>query len=219
MKHPSTHRRIRNALLAIALGIASVGSATAATNDAVSKHVSISGRALQHFSASHSLEDLNTAIDTMQSALDINAFTPQNFIADRRTLVRGWAQVLRVVASVYDPTFNPHALLACPTPPGGMLVPCADPNGIKDPAQRASYAAALATFHHYLKQRLRYQQIHNLDQGAMSNLSLALDSLRKLAPDGTPADFVALDGILQQAGLSDARRTKIDAMLCARPGI
>ena len=47
-------------------------------------------------------------------------------------------------------------------------------------------------------------------------MKAALDLWRRVEPNGTPADFEALDAILQQAGLSTARRTKIDAMFYER---
>ena len=68
----------------------------------------------------------------------------------------------------------------------------------------------------YLKPH--YLDVQNVDLLAQSSMKAQLNQFRKVEPDGTDADFAMLDGILQQAGLSSARRTKINSMFYARPG-
>jgi hypothetical protein len=162
----------------------------------------------------------------MDGTIDIDTLTPGNFIATRRTFVRGWAEVLKAIEQSYDPTFDPHnpddIPVNCVTPPleaSGRQLPCTDPKYIVDPKARAAYVDAIAKNDEKNARAMHYTKVLLLDQQAMSSLSLTLDLLRKIAPDGASADFVQLDSILQQVGLSDARRTEIDAMFYARPGI
>jgi hypothetical protein len=182
---------------------------------------------LQRFKSSHSLEDLKSAVYTMFGATSLDALTPENFVTQRRSLVQAYADILKTIEQSYDPTFDPanrndlpQNCIAPPREAGGHQLPsCADPNDLKDPVARATYAAALQANDLKNKRAIRYQQLKNIDDVAMSNLSATLDLLRSVAPDGTGPDFAALDAILRQVGLSDARRTKIDAMFYARPGI
>jgi hypothetical protein len=62
----------------------------------------------------------------------------------------------------------------------------------------------------------QYHDLHVIDLLALNSLKVQLNQLRKFEPDGTDGDFAALDGILKEAGLSNARRLKIDTMFYAR---
>ncbi len=183
-----------------------------ATTDNVTVHVAVASRAAQAFSRSHSLLDLRPAIDEMVSAGNLPGFKPDTFVAQRRTLVRGWAQVLKAIEQSYDPTYDPNDRNNWPV----WGVP--DPQYIKDPQTRAAAVAALAANDQKVKRMSYYHDLHVLDRLAQTTLKVELDQLRRLAPDGTDADFAALDAILQQAGLSSALRTKVNAMFYARSG-
>src|SRR6185312_9538087 len=134
----------------------------------------------------------------------------------RRALVQGWANILRAIEQSYDPTFDVEAHLSCPVPleaNGQQSLPCSDPSVIQDRRARVSYAASLAAYRSYVHREDQYERLGLLDRRAMSILEMSLDLFRKVAPRGTQPDFVALDRILEQAGITLARRTKIDAML------
>jgi hypothetical protein len=186
--------------------------AQAPPTDAVTVHVGAASRAAQAFSRSHSIADLRPAIDEMVSAGNLPGFKPDTFVAQRRTFVRGWAQVLKVIEQSYDPTYDPNDRNNWPAWGFG------DPQYIKDPQMQAAAVAALAANDQKVKRMAFYHDRRVLDMLAQATLKVQLDQLRRVAPDGTDADFAELDAILQQAGLSSALRTKINAMFYARPG-
>jgi hypothetical protein len=198
----------------ISLAIAGSVTATAATpaSDEVSAHVDGSSRALQIFARSHSLADLRSAVDEMEAAVNLHALKPDNFVAQRRTLVRGWAQLVKTIEQSYDPTYDPNDRNNRPI--SGLP----DPQSIPDPNGRAWAEAALAANSEKIRRASYYHDLLIIDMRAQTELKTSLDLFRKVEPDGTLPDFAALDGILRQAGLSTARRTKIDAMFYARPG-
>lgn len=202
----------------VLLSIAIWSLPCAASADTMSAAVSGSRTHLKIYLNSHSLVDLQDAATSMQSALSLNQITAQNFIQERRTFVQGWANVLHSVENAYDPTFDPNLHMHCPVPAGGALQPCADPKYISDVGARAAYMAELNAYSQFLNKRQLYIRLEIIDRGAMNYLEGGLDLLRKVAPDGTPSDFTALDAILQNAGLSTARRDAIDATFYARPG-
>jgi hypothetical protein len=200
----------------------------AAVPSATAAHVNASSQDLARFRSSHLLNDLRAAVAALDGTVDIHTLTPNNFITTRRTLVQAWTNVLKVIEQAYDPTFNPEdpnnvPFLCPPVPPaGGRIMPegtssCMNPNDIKDARIRAAYVAAVKE-NDAKKSRLSYYlEILREDERAMSSLSATLDLLRKIAPEGVGRDFTALDGILQKAGLSQTRRTTIDAMIDGRP--
>jgi hypothetical protein len=175
-------------------------------------------QALQRYSSSHSFSDLRSAISTMQTAADIGSLTPTNFIAERRTLVHGWALILKAIEQSYDPTFHPNnpsdvpnSCVVPPREPSGRQAPaCADPEEVQDPKARADYISAIKANDLKRQRTNRYRQLFNIDEEAMSSLEMTLTLLRKIAPEGATPDFPALDGILRQAGLSQSRREQID---------
>lgn len=204
----------------MACGAVSKTATVNATNRTQSR-VAVAVQGLQRYRSSHSLSDLKSTLYSLQAAIDVSSLTPDNFIESRRSLVNGWAQLLRAIETSYDSTFDPTQHFSCPEPDrqpdGTQPMPCADPSVIQNPQERSAYAARLKEFHLKLNQAAHYQEVHNLDEGAMVTLSMGLDLLRKIAPSGAGADFAALDGILRQAGVSSERRSKIDAMIYAGP--
>lgn len=192
-------------------GPVGVRAQTPAT-DNVTAHVGDASRAAQAFSRSHSFVDIRSAIDAMVSAGNLPGFKSGTFVAQRRTLVGGWAQVLKAIEQSYDPTYDPNDRNNWPV--WGLP----DPQYIKDPQTRAAAVAALAANDQKVKRMSYYHDLHVLDALAQNTLKMELDQLRRMAPDGTDADFAALDAILQRAGLSSALRTKIDSLFYARPG-
>ncbi|HEY0396318.1 MAG TPA: hypothetical protein VGD01_17675 [Candidatus Elarobacter sp.] len=178
--------------------------------DEVTAHANTSSRALQAFAHSRSFADLRLAVDEMEAAVNLHALKPETFVAQRRTLVRGWAQVLKAIEQSYDPAYDPNDRNNWP------IRGLPDPQTIPDPTERARVAAALAANSEKIRRASYYHDLSVIDLRAQTLLKTSLDLFRKVEPDGTPADFAALDGILQQAGLSSTRRTKIDAMFYAR---
>ncbi len=178
--------------------------------DNVAVHVAAASRAADTFAQSRSLADLRSAIDEMVSAANLPGFKATTFVAQRRTLVTGWAQVLKVIEQSYDPSFDPNDRTNWPV--WGLP----DPRSISDPALRAAAVAANAANDQKVKRISAYHDLHVLDLLAQHTMKFELDRLRTLAPDGTDADFTALDAILRRAGLSSALRTKLDTMFYAR---
>ncbi|HEY8309400.1 MAG TPA: hypothetical protein VIG47_02535 [Gemmatimonadaceae bacterium] len=175
---------------------------------------------LRRFSDASSLGVLQSAIYTMQSATDISALNVEKFTSQRRMIVQGWAEILKTIEQSYDPAFDPTSQNDVPTtcviPPGGF--PCgADPSVIGDLRVRDAYVTALQENALKLKRAFYYQRLHSMDESAMTILDTSLDLFRRVAPEGVGPDFVALDGILRRTGLSETRRTKIDALFYAHP--
>jgi hypothetical protein len=174
--------------------------AQAPATDNVTVHVGAASRSAQAFTRSHAFVDLRAAIDEMVSAGNLPGFQPDTFVAQRRTLVGGWAHVLKAIKQSYDPTYDPNDRNNWPV--WGLT----DPQYAKDPQTRAAAVAALAANDQKVKRMSFYHDLHVLDLLAQNTLKVELDQLRRLAPDGTDADVAALDTILQQAGLSSALR-------------
>ena len=213
--------KITHITLALTLVCSSVATAATPGTNQTQSRVASAMQGLQRYKSLHSFSDLRSTLYKLQSAIDVTTLTPDNFIESRRSLVNGWAQLLREIELAYDPTFDPNQHFSCPEPgrqPDGTEArPCADPSVIQNPQARTAYALRLNAFHLRLKQAAHYQDVHNLDEGAMVTLSTGLDVLRKVAPNGAGPDFAALDAILQQAGLSKPRRSNIDAMFYGGP--
>lgn len=209
------------AMLAVILNYA--GTAHAAANDPTPARIAAAMQDLHRYTTSHSIADLRAAVSSMGGTADSATLTPANFISHRRDIVAAWAQILKAIEDSYDPTLDVNAHFSCPAPPmdsdGTRHVPCSNPAVIKDATARAKYIAELDAFNTHVQRLNRYQEIRNIDAWAMTSLSMSLDIFRKVAPDGTTADFAALDQILRRAGISDARRSTIDGMFYARPGI
>jgi hypothetical protein len=147
----------------------------------------------------------------MGFAANIDALKSQTFVAQRRALVRGWAKVFKTVEQSYDSTYDPN------DPHNRIQWGLPDPQYIQDPKARALAVLASAANQQNIKRAGHYHDLMVIDLRAQGLLRVSLDLFRNVEPDGTPPDFAALDGILQQARISSARRTKIDAMFHARP--
>lgn len=190
-----------------------------------SSHVTSSAQALQRYKTSHSLVDLEAATVAMEGSVDVELLTPENFIATRRNFVEGYATLLAAIERAYEPNYNPYDPKnmpdVCVQPPrepdGRMQPPCSDPNEVRDIRTREQYIAAIKANEIRREQARRYISILHLDERAMGILRLELGVFRDIAPEGVSADYAAIDSILQRAGLSSARRAKIDAMLYTRP--
>ncbi|HET6895038.1 MAG TPA: hypothetical protein VFH72_06615, partial [Candidatus Baltobacteraceae bacterium] len=147
-----------------------------------SARIDLSSQALVRFTSSHSMSDLRSAVDALDGTIDIGALTPGNFIGTRRTIVGAYARVLKAIEQSYDHTFDPSNIAdlpeVCVKAPEN-LPSCADPMGVKNAQARAAYLAAIQANALKAKRAARYQQLHNLDQGAMVGLSMSLDLLRK----------------------------------------
>jgi hypothetical protein len=211
--HRAHWARVACLILCFSVACSAVASAAAPKKDQTKARIATALQGLQRYYSSHSLEDLHGAVDALTSAVDMNAIKHRNRLVRRRTVVQAWAQVLREVELSYDPTFDPNDRPAtCLVPPreasGRQLPSCADPSDIQDPAARAVYVAALQANDHKIQQANHYQELRNIDDDAMLSLRLNLAGFHTV----TPADSAALDGILRRAGLSESRRTKIDAM-------
>ncbi|HEY4439684.1 MAG TPA: hypothetical protein VGN14_04475 [Candidatus Elarobacter sp.] len=168
--------------------------------DNVTIHVGSASRAAHAFSRSHSMADLRSAVDEMVTAGNPRGFNAETFVAQRRTLVRGWAHVLTVIEGSYDPTYDPNDRSNWPVwgvPP---------PQTIHDPQLRAAAAAEIAANDKKVARMSLYHDLSVVDALAWSTLRMQLNQLRKIAPAGTDADCVMLGGILQQAGPSPALR-------------
>jgi hypothetical protein len=211
--------------IVLQVGTDNCRAATTAASNGVGASLSEASQAVQRYRASGSSSDLVAAMVAMESAVNIDALTPQNFVQQRRQLVQGWAQILKAIDQSYDPTFNPsdpkNIPFVCVAPPreadGRQLLPCANPNDVQDPAARAQYIAAIRANATVAERWNHYQQIARLDQRAMSTLQMSLQLLRSVAPEGSSPDFAAVDSVLVGAGLSSARRAAVDAYFYQSP--
>jgi hypothetical protein len=195
---------------------ANVNGAPASNQNAI--RVADALRQLERFKTSHSFKDLEAAILTLQLAFEVRTFTPRNFVGQRRMLVWSWAQIFSAIQDSYDPKFNPNdprqlPVLCLPPPPepnGHQFASCVDPNEIQDPNVRSDYISELQVNAAKARRAAYYSDLSNLDDEAMASLEVKLKVLRKMAPEGIPADSATLDRILQRAGLSEARRKELD---------
>ena len=176
---------------------------------------------LNRYRSSHSLEDLRTASSTLLSANDFSMNRPEDLVARRRAVTSGYATILRELESLTDPTFDPSdpksLPLMCVTPPrepsGRQLGSCVDPNDIQDPATRAAYLVAIDENAARTRRLNTQQRVHTLALETTDRLARVLRRYRSRVPD----DGAAIDAILRQAGVSDARRATIEAAVAA-PG-
>jgi len=218
-------RRRALTLAILCLGLLGVTSGSALPSLTVTR-INLSSMAMARYASSHSLRDLQAAVDALSGTFVFSDLTPNNFIPTRRAIVQAFGPVLKAIEQSYEPNYNPNdrsnTPFFCPPPPAG-LVPsgvsdgCIDPNTIRDPNVRAQYVAAMHT-NNLKKQRAgHYADVSNIDAQAMATLSASLELLNSVAPEGAGPDFSALDGILQRAGISSARRAQVDAMFYATP--
>ncbi len=207
-------------VLAIALMVTCTSITSAQpTEDDTDARVAASMRDLQQFHATQSLDELHVAVSSLLSALPpISMIAPQNYIARRRTVVEAWARIFGTIEQFKDPTFDPNnpnnvpeVCVAPPREPNGVQLPsCVDPRGVQDPTARAEYIEAILA-NDLKAQRSNFQlRLRTIDDEAMLAIRQNLATFRGVSPD-----FVALDAILREAGLTQERRSKIDAMIGA----
>jgi hypothetical protein len=176
----------------------------------MTSRVADASHSLETFSRTHSYADLRSAVGALVSAVNLHEFTPATFVGKRRTLVAAWAQVLRTIEQSYDPTYDPN------DPANRPLLGLPDPASIRDPRERAIVQAQIAANPEKLQRAARWHDVTEIDLLAQAAIKAQLDQLRRVAPEGTDADFAALDDILRKAGLSSTRRTQIDALFYSR---
>jgi len=207
-------------LVLIAFGSTNISPAAAQTADVLQRHVTASQEALNRYSASHSLQDLYSAVSLMGGSVSLHELTPQNLIEKRRVLVSNWAQIISKIETSYDPTFDPRSRFSCPAPPresnGIQLPACVRPTAVSDTGARAKYETDLATFQKQLAKAAYYQRLHNIDLWAMSSLHATLNVFADVSPKSVSSDYAALDNILQKAGISNARRVIIEGYIRPR---
>ncbi|HEY0614742.1 MAG TPA: hypothetical protein VGC96_08875 [Candidatus Elarobacter sp.] len=187
-------------------------TAALAGMDEITSHVAGASRSVQAFSRSRSFEYLRSAIREMAAAGNLRALTPATFVVRRRTLVRGWAEVLKAIEQSYDRTYDPN------DPNNRPRLGLPDPRYARDAQARAAAEAAIAANQQKVTRAAYYHDLAIMDMLAEATMKAELAQFRRVEPDGTDADFPALDEILRRAGLSSARRAKIDAMFDAHPG-
>jgi hypothetical protein len=178
-------------------------AAHAAVDPQVQARVTTAMQALQTYPSTHAIVSLKVAIES-----------PADYVALRRTVVQGWAEILKAIEQSYDPAFdpsNPKDLPnTCVLPDLGSVTSNVSPDQIPDPKARAAHEDALQA-NAVKRQRARqWHDVHMLDQEAMA---LLRGHLQTFAAAGAPSDYSALDAILHQAGISSSRRAKIDKML------
>jgi hypothetical protein len=212
--------RVVSALVAIMVCYVSVGDPGLAQTNRPDQSEARIAAAMAHFErfrSSNSLADLRSASEGLSSAADPRTIKPSEIVARRRSIVSGFAQVLRQIELQTDPSFDatkpdsrPPGCLIPPEEPSGRTLPaCADPNAISDPATRAKYVAAIKANNVKVERFNKSISLYNLDNETMLNMETVLHVFHAR----TPSDGPAIDNILRQTGLSEARRLKIDAMI------
>jgi hypothetical protein len=148
---------------------------------------------LARYASSHALDDLEAAVADLDGTIDLDDLSGENFTATRRMLVQAWSTALKAVEGAYDPTFDPN------DPknrfPGCMPSPAPAPVSCPDAVNRRWQY---------------YEQVSRIDRRTAVGLEMSLKLLNSVAPAGYGFDYDALDRILQQSGISKARRAEID---------
>ena len=81
--------QFRTAVATIALSIGLIGAQSDAAIPKIVQDASVKVQSsVAHFQQSHSLADLQTAINTMYGTIQQHTLTPANFVETRRTLAR-----------------------------------------------------------------------------------------------------------------------------------
>lgn len=182
--------------LCLALGLNLFGMAPSGatpSTDLLATRVPKALQALQHYKSSHSLADIETAVDMLDGTIDIGTLTPQNFVGRRRTIVQAWAEALKVIEQSYDPTFDPNdpknffevgclplTVEASERPPA--IVCNAHDVQQLTLQERTAYAEALQANAAKHNRYNHYNQLVTLDLHAMSSLEASLDLLRDVSP-------------------------------------
>ena len=106
---PMSHRL--RLLLVVCLGVGFVlascgGTSAAPTRDQTVAKVKSSLQGLDRFNTSKSLDELQSSIVALTSAVDLPRIHRSRYVARRRLIVRAWAQILRAIETSNDPTFD-----------------------------------------------------------------------------------------------------------------
>ncbi len=210
---------VKTALALFVVGLPSkVPASTAPAPDYTNARISSSMQGVQRFYASRSPEELQVAIGTLSSAVDMQGVRPQEYVNHRRILLQAWSQVFKAIDTFYDPNFDPNnpenIPQTCLVPPressGRQLASCADPRDVQDLTARAAYVEALQANAQKTKRWNFQGALRYLIRDAMVSLQMQLDLFRKAK---TPEDSAQLDVILRQAGLSTATLKKIEPLI------
>jgi hypothetical protein len=219
MKRHSTYTFPLGQLLLASLCLALTGATSTAIPGVTLERIHLSSDALTRYGSSRSLVDLRAAAEALDGTIVPDTLTPDNFIATRRALVQASINVLQAVERSYvNPGFNPSdpkniPFLCVPPPNVRGAYPCMSPSAVEDPTLRAAYVTAISINNEKIKRMADYHKIAHLDDFATATLDATLKFLNSLAPEGIGPDFAVLDGMAREAGLSDAKRNHIDAMI------
>jgi|GEM_PF-6116949 len=203
-------------LLIVLLGAARNDSTRLGLPDQTETRVSAALNGLQESYTVETAPRLKSIISDLTAGVDVRTIDPPNYIARRRLVVRAWARIFSALDNSYDSSYDIHdrrnTVYICLVPPreadGKQLMSCADPNEVKDPVARATYLAEIAANRQNIRRRTTYSRFHNIDLEATLDLGTQLSAFRAVAPP----DAAYLDGLLRSAGLSEKRRSAIDAM-------
>ena len=171
-------RRWTAAICLITLWIAGSVTAMPATPspDETAAHVDAASRALETFARSHDFGDLRSAVDEMVAAGDLRALKRETFVAQRRTFVRGWARVLKVIEQSYDPTYDPNDQKNWP-------ITGLNPAWAPTPEERAREEALLAANPEKLRRSYYYFDVAHIDLLAMVTLRVQLGQFSQSRTD------------------------------------
>lgn len=175
-----------------------------------------SSRMLEEFEKSKSIDALQGALSVLEhtgtaAKAPSKPAEPTDAILHFKQLVRMRLRILSVIERNEDKKFSPSApppdTIFPPQTDDGGLLPGADPKYIKDPVARAQYAAALKQNQEDRKQWYFQFRLKRMDE----LITLHLGTLIPLAYSASESDQKELDALLQELGVSEARRQKLKA--------
>jgi hypothetical protein len=174
---------------------------------------------LSRFRATGAVDEIARSSHDLRNSLnhsDLTALSPSDLMALRRQYVADYTKLLGTIDGLKDPAFiestsryRPQICVMPPVEPDGhQAPPCADPSAISDLATRAAYVAALQANADRTKQINLQRRLRYIDDQTSVELRLVLQQFRGRTPD----DTAALDAIVRQAPLSQARKSAIHSM-------
>lgn len=205
------------AFMLVASAVVAASAQSAIVADRSLPRIAAATALLDRYRSSHALDDLRAAESDLFSANDFSSIRPDELVTRRRAVTSGYARVLHELEALIDPTFDPNDRnnypSTCVTPPrepgGHQYGSCTDPKVVQDPATRAAYVSAIEANAAKIRRMNTQSRVHTLANEVTDSLRRVLREYRTRAP----ADTTALDTILRQAGISEARRTVIHATL------
>ena len=202
------------AVSAFAAESKSVGNRQEENRKAMAIKIDESERMLEVFEKTRSIDALQGALTVLEhkgsdtASSSAKPMNPSDSVLYIKKLARMRLRILAVIERNEDKKFE-----ASVPPPqqilhdGGMLQPGADPKYIKDPTARAQYAAALKK-NQEDKEKWYFQfRLKRMDE----LITLHLGTLIPLAYSVSESDQKELDALLQESGVSEARRQKLKA--------